>query len=137
MQKGVDPDYIPTKRYQKSGESSTTPFIMDPDFSSGDDSDDGDFELVPRFKSSIAHKKAWPSATSRIFSHDAETMVTAEPSNGETIKDPSDSDDEILLMTFLVDLKNWKTSTSPQMLKDRTMKAPIRKCKMSLKITIP
>ncbi|XP_073039009.1 uncharacterized protein [Primulina eburnea] len=52
-QVGFDPDFVPTKKPR----ASTSSNLLDPDFSSGDDSDDDDFELVARPKPTVAAKK--------------------------------------------------------------------------------
>ncbi|XP_073046244.1 uncharacterized protein [Primulina eburnea] len=57
-QAGFDPDFVPTKKPR----ASTVPFILDPDFSSGDDSNDEDFELVARPKPTVTAKESGSSS---------------------------------------------------------------------------
>lgn len=89
-QAGVDPDCNPTKKYKKGGEPSRPPFILDPDFSSDDESDD-DFELVAR-----------PNKVT--------TAVETEGSS-KTVEDV-DPELDISLASFLLDLKKGKAKVT-------------------------
>lgn len=85
---GVDPDYNPTKNYKSTGESSTELFILDPDFSYRDDSEDRDYELVAR--------------PENVFDD------AAKSENSKSVR-MSDSDDDMSLVAFLLDLNKGNT----------------------------
>lgn len=90
-QAGVDPDCNPTKRYRSQGEPSRTPFLLDTNFSSGDESTDEDFELVARPRTVTA------------------TAVQKGPSKSVKEIDP---ELDISLASYLLDLKKGKAKST-------------------------
>lgn len=89
-QAGVDPDCNPTKKYKLGGEQTKSPFILDPDFSSDDDSFDDDFELVARPK----------KVTSTTKEKTSQTVEEVYP------------DLDISLASYLLDLKQGKVKST-------------------------
>ncbi|XP_073049472.1 uncharacterized protein [Primulina eburnea] len=100
-QAGFDPDFVPTKKPR----ASTVPFILDPDFSSGDDSNDEDFELVARPK---------PTATATISGSSSgvqkqHPVMDSQDASEERVPDEAENDEQSLA-EFLAQLKEDKAA---------------------------
>ncbi|XP_073019480.1 uncharacterized protein [Primulina eburnea] len=100
-QAGFDPDFVPVKKSR-----TTTPSnLLDPDFSSGDDSADDDFELVARPKPTVAAKET--GSTSRAHK---KSPVTVPQNVAEKEPSAESEEDEQSLAEFLAQLKDEKAA---------------------------
>lgn len=101
MQARNDPDFLQPKKFKGSSSSAN---LLGPDFSSGDDSKDEDFELVARPKPAVTAKNATTYAADQ-------SPTEEETKAGSGTSDVEDSDDEEqFLANVLVRLKKENSS---------------------------
>lgn len=97
---GDEPDLVPSKKFKHKGESSSTPSLLDPDFTFGNYSSDEDFELFSRANNATGPKNMVPSKQVEISSSDEEIV--------DTKGTRSNAEDELSLAQFLLNLKEEK-----------------------------
>lgn len=103
-QSGYKPDLTQSKRFRGTGESSTQiPSLADPEYTSGDASNDEDYEFV-------ACKKYAHVSASRSFD-ESKAPISAEEEKVEEEQNPSD-DEDVSLANFFEKLKKDKIPES-------------------------